>query len=40
MPIDAIGLADAMRNVAAAATTAKPFLISTPNLNFFGDQPK
>ena len=34
VPIDAIEMPDALRRIEAAAATAEPFVLSTPNLNF------
>ena len=34
MPIDAIEMPDVLRHIEAAAVNAKPFVISTPNVNF------
>ena len=34
VPIDAIEMPDALRQIEAAAATAEPFVLSTPNLNF------
>ena len=40
LPIDAVGMAEVLRGIDAAAAGSSPFLLSTPNLNFLVTEPE